>query len=253
MQYSAIHPQLLLILLAAFVPAVGLSRDARADDGWQPVDTTPPKEPPAAASPGASPPPEESEATQRPELGRDSTKVGVELGGSASYLTAPIRGGTSPFGAGFGGRVGLVFGGFYVGARVVDYLGGSDVHLSDKALLYGVEVGYGFPFASVGGSTFTLRPQVGVGDAAIAHTDPSLAKVDIVTTASGSSSSSSSDTITVNSIYLQPGITAMFSAGSNFVALNGSMLVIPSISYGGSSDSATWLCYGLQADLGFRF
>ena len=233
--------------IVAFPPA------AYAQDGWQ--TPTESNAPPEESSPPAAAPSRAENPESSPPVGPDHGmgKVDVELGGVASYMTGPIRGGTSPFGAGFGGRAGLDFGGFYVGGRVEDYLGGSDVHLSDKALLYGLELGFGFPLARIGGATVSLRPLVGVGDAAIAHTDPSLAKVDVVTSASGSSSSTSSDTVTVNSIYLQPGLTLMLVSGSNFVALNGSMLVIPSISYGGSSDTATWLTYGMQAELGFRF
>ena len=36
-------------------------------------------------------------------------------------------------------------------------------------------------------------------------------------------------------------------------AVNAGMLVIPGISYGGSSQPTTWLSYGLQGELGFRF
>jgi hypothetical protein len=177
----------------------------------------------------------------------------VELGGQASYLTGPIRGGTSPFGAGFGARVGADIAGFYVGIGALYYLGGSDVTLSDRALLYGFDLGYGFRLHPFTGATFTLRPLVGLGDAAVSHTDPSLAKVDVVTTASGRSSSSTSDTITVNNVYLRPGITAMLSSSTIYVAITGNVLVVPGISYGGSSEPTTWFSYGLQGELGFRF
>jgi hypothetical protein len=177
----------------------------------------------------------------------------VELGAEATYTSPPIRGGTSPFGAGFGARVGVNVSGFYAGLGALYYLGGSDVTLSDRALLYGLEVGYGFRVQPVSWAWFTVRPLVGVGDAAIAHTDPSLAKVDVVTTASGRSSSSTSDTITVNNVYLRPGITAMLSSSTNYVALTGNVLVVPGISYGGSSEPTTWFSYGLQGELGFRF
>ncbi len=177
----------------------------------------------------------------------------VELGGTASYMTGPIRGGTSPFGAGFGARLGVSIAGIYFGLSAIDYLGGSDVSLSDHALLYGVEAGYGLRTHPFGGPLFTLRPTVGVGDAAVSHTDPSLSKVDVVTTASGSSSSRTSDTITVNNVYVRPGITAMLSSSMNFVAIRGDVLIIPGISYGGSSEPTTWLSYGIQGELGFRF
>jgi hypothetical protein len=85
-------------------------------------------------------------------------------------------------------------------------------------------------------------------------TDPSLLQqqpVDVVTSASGSSSSRS-DTTVVNNVYFRPGLTAMLSSGGHFVALDGGMLVVPAIAYGGA-DPSTWISYGLEAQLGFRF
>jgi hypothetical protein len=174
-----------------------------------------------------------------------------ELGAKVGYLSPPITGGTSPFGAGFGGRIGFSISGFYVGASVVDYLGGSDIDISNRALFYGVEVGYGLRVPLSSSTFFTLRPQVGVGNAAIMHTDPSTAKVDVVTTASGRSSSTTSDTVTVNNIYVEPALVAMFSSRSHFAALTANTMVIPGISYGG--EAQTWLSYGLSAQLGFLF
>jgi hypothetical protein len=177
----------------------------------------------------------------------------IELGARAGYMTGPIRGGTTPFGAGFGARLGFVFSGVYIGAGAVYFLGGTDVDLSDRSLLYGLELGYGFRFDRIAGGFLTLRPQFGFGDAAISHTDPSLAKVDVVTTASGSSSSTTSDTITVHNLYLEPAVTTMFTSGAHFAAVTGSVLVIPGISYGGSSEATTWISYGLRGELGFHF
>ena len=193
------------------------------------------------------------EALQKGDGAKAEASWSVELGAQAGYSTGPIRGGTTPFGAGFGARVGVVIQGFYAGVNVLDYLGGHDVTLSDRALLYCIDLGYGFRLPAFTGGTFTLRPQLGVGDAAISHTDPSLAKVDVVTTASGTASSATSDTITVNNIYLRPGITGLLSFSTNYLAVNAGMLVIPGISYGGSSQPTTWLSYGLQGELGFRF
>lgn len=180
----------------------------------------------------------------------------VELGGEAAYLSPPIRGGTNPFGAGFGGHLGLAFrGGLYLGVSALDFLGGKDVDLSYRALLVGVDVGYAFPFHLFGSAILTLRPQLGLGDAAIYVTDPSLLQqqpVDVVTSASGSSSSSPSDTTVVNNVYLRPGLTAMLSSGGHFIAIDGGMMVVPGIAYGGA-DPSTWISYGLEAQLGFRF
>jgi hypothetical protein len=172
----------------------------------------------------------------------------VELGGKLGYMTPPIRGGTTPFGAGFGARLGVAASGFYAGASVVDYLGGSDIGITDHALLYGAELGYGFRLElPASGEFFVIRPQIGVGDAAISHTDPT--QVDVVTSASGGSRGT---TTTVNSVYVEPAITTMFCWGKTFFALNGGVLVLPGIRYGGA-DPTTWLAYGIDGQFGFRF
>jgi hypothetical protein len=187
-----------------------------------------------------------------PEPGEPRTEaksLEIELAAEVAYVTPPIRGAANPFGAGFGARAGLDFSGFYVGASIMDFLGGKDVDVSYRALLYGVELGYGLRMPAFGSALWVIRPRLGVGDAAVYYTDPSLA-VDVVTTASGSSSSS--DTLTVNNVYVQPGATVELTAGGHFVALDGSMLVLPGIAYGGA-DATTWISYGAKLALGFRF
>lgn len=180
----------------------------------------------------------------------------VEIGGVAGYMSPPIHGATTPFGAGFGGHLGLEIHGFYVGARAIYYLGGTDVDVSDHAVLYGAELGYSLLLGHVGRGSFTLRPQLGIGLAAIAHTDPTATDASIRNRFNGASvdmiSSASSNTVTVNDIYLEPALTVMFSSGALFVALSPSLLAVPGIRYGGS-DATTWISYGLQGQLGFRF
>ena len=95
-----------------------------------------------------------------------------------------------------------------------------------------------------------VRPRFGVGDAAVYYTDPSLA-ADVVTSASGRSSSGS-DTLTVHNVFVQPGVTIELSASACLLALEGSMLVLPGIAYGGA-DPTTWISYGAQLQAGFRF
>lgn len=206
-----------------FLLAIACGKDARADEtiAAQPVATT--------------------------------SNTTFEIGGVASYLTPPVHGGTTPFGLGFGGRVGFSFSDIYMGASVIQYLGGTDVDTSDRALLYGMEFGYGPRFPAFGGAFVTVRPTVGVGGAAVSHTDPSLlSKADVVTSASGGGGPAS-DTVTVTYLYVQPGITGILASGSHFVALDTSALVIPSISYGGASQPSTWLSFGTRVELGFVF
>jgi hypothetical protein len=178
----------------------------------------------------------------------------IEVSGQCAYTTVPIRGGTTPFGVGFGGRFGVVaFGGVYLGISVVDYLGGTDIAISDRSIMGGLEIGYGFDIA-LGKGHLTLRPQLGVGDVRIIHTDPSLLtapSVDVVTSASGHSSSSSDETI-VDNLYIAPSFTLLYAYGAPFIGLSAKVLVVPGITYGGDTPS-TWLSYGLQAELGYRF
>jgi hypothetical protein len=212
---------------------------------------------PASAQEWANPGEGQSEPPQDPALQGPTLQVhpegesqlDVELGGLAAYMTPPIRGGTNPFGAGFGGRIGLSYGAFYAGISVLDFLGGTDVDVSYRAVLYGLELGYGVRFPLFQGASVTLRPLLGVGDAAVFYSDPSLS-ADVVTSASGSSSSS--DTITVNNIYFEPALMLMVSSHHNFTAFRTSAIVMPGIQYGGA-DATTWLCYSNEIQLGFIF
>jgi hypothetical protein len=183
--------------------------------------------------------------------------VHLEIAAAADYLAPPIRGGTNPFGLGFGGTIGLTMANVWAGLAFVDYLGGSDVTLSDQSLLLGGELGYDIVLRRWRGVTLELRPFVGLGNAGISHTDPSLvvnAKPDVVTTASGRvlSGGKPSDTVTVNSLYVRPTLAVVLRHAWHFVALEGDALVLPSIGYAGA-DPATWLTYGVQLRVGVHF
>ena len=202
-----------------------------------------------------------------------------ELAAVASYLAPPIRGGATPFGAGFGGRLGVGFGRVVVGVAVVDYLGSTDVDLSRRSLLYGATIGFTIDAAHPGGLTFAVRPGIGAGGLTLFYTTPNAvtttgstsragtasttsATVDVVSTASGGSSLSSSrsssssasvdTTTTVSAPYVEPALTLLLSSSSTFLAATASMLIVPGVTddLGGSS---TWLTYGVQLDLGLRF
>jgi hypothetical protein len=193
--------------------------------------------------PAVVPPPKVAETTRSWEL---------EIGGHTTFTTVPIRGGTTPFGLGFGGRFGVVFRSVYLGLTATHYLGETDVDISNYAILGGLELGYGFTFEAARGR-FTLRPGAAVGIARVFHVDPSAGKstsdVDVVTSASRATSTS--DTITVDNVYIQPGITLLYAYGAPFVAAKVTALVLPGIDYGGAA--STWLSYGLSGQLGLRF
>jgi hypothetical protein len=220
--------------------AMALPGEARSQE-WLP-------QAPAEALPQPSPGVQPAQEERTPPGPRD---YAFELGGQVSYVSAPIRGGTNPFGAGFGARAGFVFGrGFYLGARVANFLGGSNVDVSYRALLFGAEAGYGFGFPLFGAARLTFRPQAGIGNAAIYYTDPSL-RADVVTSASGTTASTS-DTLTVNALYVEPGLAVLVSSGAHFVSIKSTVLLIPSITYGGA-DATNWTSYGVEAQLGFVF
>lgn len=190
-----------------------------------------------------------------PEVAPQKPLLFWELAADTRYVSPPIRGGTTPFGAGFGGHTGISIPSFYIGARVQYFLGATDIDISNEALVYGLDLGYGFHLARLGGVTLTLRPLIGVGGLRIYHTDPSTLKnapVDVVTTASGRSSSRMpSATITVDNLYVEPSLQLTLQSGLLFVSVGGSTMVIPSIGYGGQAPM-TWVTWGMQGSIGIR-
>jgi hypothetical protein len=240
-------------LAASFMIVTTVARDVRAD------------EPPATTGPSTTSEAIAPEARASEGLPPPSTStLDFELGGAFAFTTPPIRGGTSPFGMGFGGRAGLAFSsGVYVGLAVIDYLGSKDVDVTDTALLYGLELGFGFELADAPEAKLTLRPQVGVGGVTVFRTDPSASaattptsgsgrrQVDVVSGASGGGGGRSNVT-TVDAFYVQPAITLMYATGAFFMAASPNVLIVPGITYSGAAPS-TWLAYGAQAQAGLRF
>ncbi len=233
------------VRIAPLLALVALSSAARADYGDLPEQNVRP-EPVAPESPTAS-------STPNGKSGLD-----FEIAALGDFLAPPIRGGTNPFGLGFGGRVGLVASHVYVGFTIAQYLGGTDVTQSDASLLAGAEIGWGFMLHESPRWHLELRPVIGVGDAAISHTDPSIvtnATVDVVTTASGrtvTTRNAPSPTTTINNIYIRPKLALLLQHDWQLVALEAGGLVVPGISYGGA-DASTWLSYGVQLQVGARF
>ena len=213
--------------------------------GWEPsAPDDEPSSPPTSTQP-------EPEAPQESE--ESSTPIHFDVGGDALYVTAPIHGGANPFGDGFGGHAALTFGHVFVGARVVDFLGGTDVDVSYRSLLAGAIVGYELRAPLSSSTELIVRPEIGAGDAVVFYTDPSLlAKADVVTSASGGSSSSRSDTITVNNVYVDPSVTVLVRWEKIYGGAGVDALLLPGIVYGGA-DATTWLSYGVGLRCGARF
>jgi len=229
------------------------------------------------APPSQTPPPADSPALGSAQGAAAASPAVFEFGARGGYVTPPIRGGTTPFGAGFGGRLGFNAGNVYLGISIVRYLGGTDVTLSNYAFVYGAELGYSFPIARVLSGSLILRPHVGGGAASIFHVDPSTTSssgtsatsrtrnqslpVDVVTQASSSattgttssrSSSTVSNTTTVNGAYVDPGVSFLFASGPTYAGITAHSLILPSLSYGGA-EATTWLSYGLEGQIGLRF
>lgn len=173
----------------------------------------------------------------------------IELGAKAGFVSAPTAGYVTPFGLGFGGRLGASFSGVYVGVSVVDFLGSSDRVVAESSILYGGEIGFGFRIHDVGSGSITIRPQVGVGVVAIERTDSS--KVDVITTASGRTATSG-QTTRVSNVYVEPGLSLLYARGGHFFAVNAGALVVPGLSYD-AYGSQTWITFGARGEAGFRF
>ena len=186
-----------------------------------------------------------------------------EAAARAGYLSTPIRGGVNPFGTSLGARVGVDVGPVYVGASLLDCMGGSDSGATDRALLPGIEVGFSAHISQY----LTLRPMVGLGDAILTHTEPGTpgttgSAPDVVTSASGTvtseggtsgTSGTSPTTTTVKNIYVQPQLSAVFTYRYFFGALTFGTLVLPGILYGPApAETTTWISYSFESSLGFR-
>jgi hypothetical protein len=119
----------------------------------------------------------------------------------------------NPLGLGLGGRAGASFSGFYAGASVMYYFGGSQTvagagagRESEKTLLYGLEGGY-----DIRVSILTLRPQIGIGNYTLSQS---------WTLAASNVTVSSNQ----NNLYVEPGVTALLSFGKLIVGADANVL-----------------------------
>ncbi len=158
-------------------------------------------------------------------LGPVDLEVGARIGGGTNPFGDSNP---NPLGFGVGARGGVSLMGFYGGLSFMYYLGSSGDFptgsLSEKALLYGVEAGYGSTFLSA----LTLRWTLGVGNFQV--------------NTSGAISGSAGN------LYLEPGATLLISLGTIFVGADANVLVLPGIpdpsGTGGSSWQAAFTAHG---------
>jgi hypothetical protein len=160
--------------------------------------------------------------------------VDVEVALKGGGATPPGGESPSPLAFGVGGRAGVAIFGFYGGLSLVDYFGESQTASSPgvsgsyttsvHALLFGVEGGYGLKFGPT-----TVRAQVGVGNyqETVAY---QAASGGCVATAMGQVCPPGGPVrpgYYVNTLYLEPGVTAMIAFGTVFVAADANALVLP--------------------------
>ncbi len=174
--------------------------------------------------------------------------VDLEIGAKVGVGTNPIssnngsatagQSAPNPLGFGIGARGGVSILGFYGGVSLMYYFGssqnasvpGESGSLSDHALMYGVEAGYGFTLADI----LTIRPQIGIGNLTITASDNLSGVV------SGGASASDSN------LYLEPGVTGLVSLGGWFVGADANLLFLP------GSDYNTTTAFTIHGQIGIK-
>jgi hypothetical protein len=173
--------------------------------------------------------------------------VDVEVGARVGLATSPASTASSnPLGFGLGARGGVDFLGFYGGVQFMYYFGGTD-HLaafcsavpgtpcgasafSTHTLMYGIEAGYGIPLIDV----LTIRPQIGLGDAIFSSS------------ASGPGVANPGSRGSNGNLYLEPGVTGLFSPGGWFVGADANLLFFPAMNDSRAS-------FSLHGQVGLKF
>jgi hypothetical protein len=178
----------------------------------------------------------------------------VEVALKAGGGTPPGGDSPSPLAYSIGGRAGVAFSGAYGGLSLVNYFGESQaadptvpgsLGVAVHALMFGAEGGYGWKLG-----TLTLRAQLGVGNFAETVSYPAT-NGGCVAIATGSACPPvvSRPSYRIHSLYLEPGVTAMISFGTVFVAADANVLVLPN-RFGASSTDAAFTLHG---QLGLKF
>jgi hypothetical protein len=163
--------------------------------------------------------------------------VDLEVGAKVGAATSPVSSSNAPnpLGFGLGARGGLSFLGIYGGVQLVYYFGSSQNEaglgqVSEHALLYGIEAGYGFTMLD---KLLTIRPQVGLGNATF--------------TVSGNTNLANASASNSNSnLYLEPGVTGLVSLGGWFVGADVNLLFLP-----GMDNTTT--AFTLHGQVGLKF
>ena len=164
--------------------------------------------------------------------------VDVEIGARVGVGTNPDSAGPNPFGFGVGGRAGVTIFHIYGGLSAIHYFGTSnDVSgpgaiggfvtksLTYSSTLLGVEAGYSI----TGIPHLTIRPQLGVGNAAFSFGDASQSH-----------------------LYLEPGLVVLVSLGLVYIGADANILAIPGVDQG-TSDTKTYTSFTIHGQIGIQF
>jgi len=164
--------------------------------------------------------------------------VDVELGARVGFGTNPDANGPNPFGFGVGGRAGVTLFHIYGGLSAIHYFGTSNdvsgpsvtgtsntISVGYSSTLLGVEAGYSITAIP----HLTIRPQLGVGNAAFSFGDASQSH-----------------------LYLEPGLVALISLGLVYVGADATVLVIPGIDQG-NNDTKTYSSFTFHGQIGIQF
>jgi len=160
--------------------------------------------------------------------------VDIEIAAKGGVGSNPAPSGSpNPLGIGLGARAGIALPlGLYAGVNIVDYLGSDTDGISEHALQYGLEAGWGISVLFL-----TIRPQIGIGNINFSYS------VDAVQGLSGSS----------GYLYLEPGLTGLLTFGSFLVGADVNALVIPSVNNSVTNTSSTYTALTIHAQVGVKF
>jgi hypothetical protein len=164
--------------------------------------------------------------------------VDIEGGARVGFGTTPDSTGPNPFGLGVGGRAGVSIFHVYLGFSAIHYFGtssdlsgpGAAGQFSTSSLTYSSTlVGGEFGYSITGIPLLTLRPQIGVGNAAFSFGDASQ-----------------------NHLYLEPGLVALVSLGLLYVGADANLLAIPGIDQG-NNVTTTYTSFTIHGQIGLQF
>ncbi len=191
-------------------------------------------------------------------VSRDARALGpldVEVGAIAGGGTMPSNlgsGAPNLLGFGLGGRAGVGLSGLYGGIEGMYYFGGpqtgpyagSPQGVSGHSDMYGVDVGYSFKLPVI-----TIRPLVGIG-----NFTERLDGLPAPFPPAGSPPVQFSSTPSYNTLYIQPGVTGLFSLGTLYFGTDANVLFLTSLPQP-TTTARTFsdVALTLHAQVGLRF